>query len=76
MAVPHSEEQEASVAMLKQKQIKQYWAADLGRRMYLFRRQRKAILENCRRVAVVAPVAIPTVRALSQWRDCWAWDWN
>ena len=59
MAVPHSEEQEASAAMLKQKQIDQYWAGDLARRLYLLRRQRKAILEGCRRVAVVGASGDP-----------------
>jgi len=33
--------------------IEKYWAGDLTRRVYLLRRQRKLILENCRRVAVV-----------------------
>ena len=44
---------------LKQKQIDQYWAGDLARRVYLFRRQRKAILENCRRIAVVGASGDP-----------------
>ena len=34
-------------------QTDQYWAGDLSRRVYLLRRQRKAILENCRRIAVI-----------------------
>lgn len=46
-------EKETSVAELRQEQIDHYWAGDLARRVYLFRRQRKAILENCRRIAVV-----------------------
>lgn len=33
-------------------QIHRYWEGDLARRVYLLRRQRKAILENCRRIAV------------------------
>lgn len=33
--------------------VQQYWAGDMARRVYLLRRQRKAILENCRRIAVV-----------------------
>src|SRR5215475_2806992 len=37
----------------RQEQIENYWAGDLTRRVYLFRRQRKAILESCRRIAVV-----------------------
>jgi CBS domain-containing protein len=53
MALANSEAQEVSAAVLRQKQIDQYWAGDLGRRAYLFRQQRKAILENCRRIAVV-----------------------
>jgi acetoin utilization protein AcuB len=46
-------EKETSVAELRQEQIDHYWSGDLTRRVYLFRRQRKAILENCRRIAVV-----------------------
>jgi CBS domain-containing protein len=38
---------------IRQQQIDHYWAGDLSRRVYLLRRQRKAILENCRRIAVV-----------------------
>jgi len=37
----------------RQEQIENYWAGDLTRRVYLVRRQRKAILETCRRIAVV-----------------------
>jgi CBS domain-containing membrane protein len=37
----------------RQEQIEKYWAGDLSRKVYLLRRQRKAILENCRRIAVV-----------------------
>ncbi|HUK41157.1 MAG TPA: CBS domain-containing protein [Candidatus Acidoferrales bacterium] len=37
----------------RQEQIEKYWAGDLTRRVYLVRRQRKAILESCRRIAVV-----------------------
>jgi acetoin utilization protein AcuB len=37
----------------RQEQIAKYWAGDLTRRVYLVRRQRKAILESCRRIAVV-----------------------
>ena len=53
MTVVKSVNQEVSAEDLRQKQIDQYWAGDLARRVYLFRRQRKAILENCRRIAVV-----------------------
>jgi CBS domain-containing protein len=38
---------------VRHQQIDKYWAGDLSRRVYLLRRQRKAILENCRRIAVV-----------------------
>jgi CBS domain-containing protein len=38
---------------LRHQQSDQYWAGDLSRRVYLLRRQRKTILENCRRIAVV-----------------------
>lgn len=44
---------EGSASALRQAQIEQYRAADWARKTYLFRKQRKAILENCRRVAVV-----------------------
>ena len=37
---------------IRHQQIDKYWAGDLSRRVYLLRRQRKAILENCRRIAV------------------------
>ena len=48
-----------SAAELRQEQIDHYWAGDLARRVYLFRRQRKAILENCRRIAVVGASSDP-----------------
>jgi CBS domain-containing protein len=38
---------------IRHRQIEDYWAGDLSRRVYLLRRQRKAILENCRRIAVI-----------------------
>ena len=50
-------QRETSVAELRQEQIEQYWAGDLARKTYLFRKQRKAILENCRRIAVVGASA-------------------
>jgi CBS domain-containing protein len=52
-------EKETSVAELRQEQIDHYWAGDLARRVYLFRRQRKAILENCRKIAVVGASSDP-----------------
>ena len=44
---------ETSPAQRRQELIKKYWAGDMTRKVYLVRRQRKAILENCRRIAVV-----------------------
>jgi CBS domain-containing protein len=44
---------------MRHQQIDNYWAGDLARRVYLFRRQRKAILENCRRIAVVGASSDP-----------------
>src|SRR5215813_4820578 len=44
---------ETSLAQRRQELIKKYWAGDMTRKVYLVRRQRKAILENCRRIAVV-----------------------
>lgn len=52
-----TEVNEASPVELRQQQIDRYWAEDLSRRTYLFRRQRKAILENCRRIAVIGASA-------------------
>ena len=39
--------------LIRQKQFQDYWAGDLSRRTFALRRQRKAVLENCRRIAVV-----------------------
>lgn len=44
---------------MRNHQIDQYWAGDLSRRVYLLRRQRKAILENCRRIAVIGASVDP-----------------
>ncbi len=44
---------------MRHHQIDQYWAGDLSRRVYLLRRQRKAILENCRRIAVIGASVDP-----------------
>jgi len=52
-------EGETTATELRQGQIDRYWAADLARKTYLFRKQRKAILENCRRIAVVGASADP-----------------
>lgn len=52
-------ETETTATKLRQEQIDRYWAGDLTRKTYLFRRQRKAILEHCRRIAVVGASADP-----------------
>src|SRR5262245_9875583 len=44
---------ETSPTQRRDELIRQYWAGDMTRKVYLVRRQRKAILENCRRIAVV-----------------------
>ena len=44
---------------IRSRQIDRYWAGDLSRRVYLIRRQRKAILENCRRIAVIGASTDP-----------------
>lgn len=52
--MPTSEVQsEITAEQIRHHQIENYWAGDLSRRIYLLRRQRKAVLENCRRVAVI-----------------------
>jgi CBS domain-containing protein len=50
---------EITPEQIRHQQIDKYWAGDLGRRVYLLRRQRKAILENCRRIAVIGATADP-----------------
>ncbi|HTN73288.1 MAG TPA: CBS domain-containing protein [Methylomirabilota bacterium] len=52
-------DEEISATQQRQKMIETYWAGDLTRRIYLFRRQRKAILESCRRIAVVGASSDP-----------------
>jgi predicted CoA-binding protein/predicted transcriptional regulator len=42
-----------SLLRQRQEQLEKYWAGDLARKVYLVRRQRKAILEGCRRIVVV-----------------------
>ena len=59
MAIAKIGDQELSAVELRQEQIDHYWAGDLARRVYLLRRQRKAILENCRRIAVIGASADP-----------------
>ena len=50
---------ETSPTRRRQELIEKYWAGDMTRKVYLVRRQRKAILENCRRIAVVGASADP-----------------
>lgn len=50
---------ELSPVRHRQEQIQAYWAHDMARKVYLLRRQRKAILESCRRIAVVGASAEP-----------------
>ena len=52
-------EGETTATKLRQEQIDRYWAGDLARKTYLFRRQRKAVLEQCRRIAIVGASADP-----------------
>lgn len=52
-------ETEATPTELRDEQIELYWVGDLARRTYLYRRQRKAVLESCRRIAVVGASADP-----------------
>ncbi len=50
---------ETSPTQRRQELIEKYWAGDMARKVYLVRRQRKAILENCRRIAVIGANADP-----------------
>jgi CBS domain-containing protein len=50
---------ETSPTQRRQELIEKYWAGDMARKVYLVRRQRKAILEHCRRIAVVGASADP-----------------
>jgi CBS domain-containing protein len=52
-------EQEVSPNRQRQEMIEKYWLGDRARKVYLLRRQRKAILENCRRIAVVGASSDP-----------------
>jgi acetoin utilization protein AcuB len=51
--------EELSPKEMRDHQLEKYWAGDLARRVYLLRRQRKATLENCRRIAVVGASSDP-----------------
>jgi CBS domain-containing protein len=46
-------EEDATANRQRQEMIEKYWAGERTRKIYLLRRQRKTILENCRRIAVV-----------------------
>ena len=50
---------ETSPTQRRQELIEKYWAGDMARKVYLLRRQRKAILEHCRRIAVIGASADP-----------------
>ena len=50
---------EISPAQRRQALIEKYWAGDMARKVYLVRRQRKAILEHCRRIAVIGASTDP-----------------
>jgi len=51
--------EDLSPEQIRHQQFDRYWAGDLARRVYILRRQRKAILENCRRIAVVGASSDP-----------------
>jgi len=51
---------EITPEQIRHRQIDNYWAGDLSRRTYLMRRQRKAVLEHCRRIAVIGASDDPT----------------
>jgi CBS domain-containing protein len=52
-------EEEVSPKRQRQEMLEKYWVGDRARKIYLLRRQRKAILENCRRIAVVGASSDP-----------------
>lgn len=52
-------EEEVTPSRQRQEMIEKYWAGDRTRKIYLLRRQRKTILESCRRVAVVGTSSEP-----------------
>jgi acetoin utilization protein AcuB len=57
---PTETQSEITPDQIRHQQIDKYWIGDLSRRVYLLRRQRKAILENCRRIAVIGASDDPT----------------
>ena len=50
---------ETSPTQRRQESIEKYWAGDMARTVYLMRRQRKEILERCRRIVVIGASADP-----------------
>jgi acetoin utilization protein AcuB len=54
-----TEQHRPTPAEIRNRQIQDYWASDLSRRVYLLRRQKKAVFENCRRIAVIGVSADP-----------------
>ena len=50
---------ETSPTQQRQESIEKYWAGDMARKVYLMRRQRKEILERCRRIVVIGASADP-----------------
>lgn len=50
---------EASPTQRRQESIEKYWAGDMARKVYLLRRQRKEVLERCRRIVVIGASADP-----------------
>ena len=50
---------ETSPTQRRQESIEKYWAGDMARKVYLLRRQRKEILERCRRIVVIGASADP-----------------
>ncbi len=49
-----------SATQIRDRQMNQYWAGNSNRRIYLLRRQRKAVLEQCRRMAVIGASGDPS----------------
>ncbi len=52
-------EEDVTPSRQRQEMIEKYWVGERTRKIYLLRRQRKTILENCRRVAVVGASSDP-----------------
>jgi CBS domain-containing protein len=52
-------QEEVSPNRQRKEMMEKYWLGDRARKIYLLRRQRKSILENCRRIAVVGASSDP-----------------